>query len=83
MPRHRNGAERVTEPRSVTTDQREHYTDKGVTATANDDLMTRAEKIVWLLGFRGAIGGHAVDVFRLLQAYEKLDRDKAAAKTES
>ena len=67
----------------MTGTQTGHYTDKGVTATAADDLMTRAEKVVWLLGFRGATGGHAVDVFRLLQAYEKLDRDKAAAKTES
>lgn len=59
---------------------REHFKDKGVVADAGDDLMTRAEKIVWLLGFRGATGGHALDVFRLLQAYEKLDREKAVAK---
>lgn len=58
-------------------DAREHLTEKGVNVYADDDLMTRAQKIVHLLGFRGATGGHAVDVFRLLQAYEKADRDAA------
>lgn len=38
-----------------------------VTVIATDDLMTRAEKIVHFMGFRGATGGYAINVFRLLQ----------------
>jgi hypothetical protein len=63
-------------------DERQHYSDRGVNVYAEDDLMTRAQKIVHLLGFRGATGGFAVDVFRLLQAYEKADREKSAARKE-
>ena len=51
--------------------------DGSVTVSADDDLMTRAEKIVHVCGFRGAAGGFAVDVFRVLQAYEKADRELA------
>jgi len=47
--------------------------DNTVAIYVEDDLMTRAENIVWLLGFRGETGGVAVNVFRLLQEYKKLD----------
>ena len=48
---------------------------------AGDDLMTRAEKIVHLLGYRGAVGGFVLEVYRMLQTYERLDREAAAGKS--
>ena len=54
--------------------------DGSVMVRAEDDLMTRAEKIVHVLGYRGAIGGFVINVYRVLQAYEKADREKAAQK---
>ncbi len=66
-----------SEPRSVS--ERKHYEEDRVFVYADDDLMTRAEKIVHLMGVRGAVGGYAVNVFRLLQAYEKADQEAKAA----
>ena len=47
----------------------------------SDDLMTRAEKIVHVLGYRGAVGGFVINVYRVLQKYEELDRTKAQQDT--
>ena len=44
-----------------------------INISADDDLMTRAENIVRLFGYRGAVGNFVLDLYRLLQAYEKLD----------
>jgi hypothetical protein len=52
-----------------------------ITLYASDDLMTRAEKIVWMVGYRGAIGGYVLDMYRLLQTYERLDRESALTAT--
>lgn len=43
-----------------------------------DDLMTRAEKIVYAVGYRGAVGNYVIAVYRVLQAYEKVDSQVAA-----
>ena len=58
---------------------RQGFDDNGVVAFASDDLMTRAEKIVHLMGYRGAVAGFAVNVFRLLQEYERLDTERQQA----
>lgn len=51
--------------------------DRSQTLYAADDLMTRAEKLVWMMGWRGSgIGGRIIDVYRFLQVYEKLDRER-------
>ena len=47
-----------------------------VTVYASDDLMTRAEKIVHIMGYRGATAGFAINIYRLLQAYEKADAEE-------
>lgn len=41
---------------------------------AGDDLMTRAQKIVHILGFRGDVGGFILETYRMLQKYEQLDK---------
>lgn len=51
--------------------------DGSITVSADDDLMTRAEKIVHVMGMRGAVGGFVINVYRVLQAYEREDREKA------
>lgn len=50
---------------------------------ASDDLMTRAQNIVHILGYRGAVGNFVVDVYRVLQRYEALDRETVKTKNES
>jgi hypothetical protein len=50
---------------------------------SGDDLMSRAEKIVRVMGFRGAVGGYTLDIYRMLQKYEKLDNDEANARAEA
>ena len=40
---------------------------------AEDDLMTRAENIVYMMGQRGAVAEYVISMYRLLQTYEKLD----------
>ena len=47
-----------------------------VQINSNDDLMTRAEKIVKIVGYTGAVSGIVIDVYRLLQKYEKLDKEQ-------
>lgn len=42
--------------------------------SADDDLLTRAENIVWFLGYRGATGDFVLQVHRLLREYEKADK---------
>ena len=44
-----------------------------ITVNAKDDLLTRAEKIVRMMGFEGAVGGYVINIYRLLQAYEQAD----------
>ena len=61
------------------TDERPGFGDRSVAVYASDDLMTRAEKIVHVLGSRGAVGGFAIDVFRVLQEYERADSEEARA----
>lgn len=56
--------------------------DGSVTIHASDDLMTRAEKIVHVLGYRGAVGGFVINVYRVLQAYEKADAEASKTKPE-
>lgn len=41
---------------------------------ASDDLLKRAENIVYFVGYRGAVGGFVLEVYRLLKAYEALDQ---------
>lgn len=65
-----------TEPRTPTREN--PYGDLETLLFADDDLMTRAEKIVWLLGYRGITEHMSVPIFRVLQDYERLD---AEAKT--
>lgn len=47
---------------------------KNIILYASDDLVQRAENIVYLLGYRGAIGGYVLDVHNLLRTYAELDR---------
>ena len=49
---------------------------------ASDDLITRAEKITKIF-VRGAIGSYIIDVYRILQCYEKLDREAMQEKDAS
>lgn len=42
---------------------------------ADDDLVTRAEKIVWSMNIRGSAGDYIIAVYRILQAYDILDRE--------
>jgi len=42
---------------------------------ANDDLVQRAEKIVYLLGYRGAVGNYVFDVYKTLKLYKELDEE--------
>lgn len=44
----------------------------------SDDAMTRAENIVWALGFRGAVAEPCMRVFKVLAAYEKLEKNQPA-----
>ena len=48
-----------------------------VMLSAADDLVTRAEKVVAILGYRGAVGGFVLDVYRVLKGYEELDAQAA------
>jgi hypothetical protein len=41
----------------------------------SDDTMTRAENIVWALGFKGEVGAYEKKVYEILKTYEKLDND--------
>jgi hypothetical protein len=47
---------------------------------AEDDLVTRAEKIVWILGHRGAVGNFVLEVHRMLKKYEELGQKAASMK---
>lgn len=40
---------------------------------AKDDLMARAEKIVWVLGYRGYVAGPVLEIYKTLKIYEDLD----------
>ena len=51
--------------------------DGTVLVRTGDDLMTRAEKIVHVMGYRGAVGDFVLTVYRVLHAYEKADREAA------
>ncbi len=44
---------------------------------SNDKLIDRAEKIVKALGYGGAIGEFTMTVYRVLEIYERLDREQA------
>jgi hypothetical protein len=57
--------------------------DGSVWVTADDDLMTRAEKIVWSLGYRGATGGFAINVYRVLELYAKYDTETLSGPQET
>ena len=48
-----------------------------ITLYAKDDLITRAENVVYLLGYRGAVGNYVIEIYRLLQKYEELDKKEA------
>lgn len=49
---------------------------------ASDDLVRRAENIVWSLGFRGATGDLVLGVRQVLKAYAELDaRTEGTEKT--
>ena len=43
--------------------------------SANDDTMTRAENIVWALGFEGNVAHLEKKVYEVLNEYEKLYND--------
>jgi hypothetical protein len=43
--------------------------------SANDDTMTRAENIVWALGFEGDVAHLEKKVYEALNEYEKLDKN--------
>jgi hypothetical protein len=44
-----------------------------VTLYADDDLLTRAEKLVFLMGFTGAVGDHVLTMYKALKMYQELD----------
>jgi hypothetical protein len=48
------------------------------TISACDDLLTRAENIVWIMGYRGAVGNFVLNVHHLLREYERADQERAA-----
>jgi hypothetical protein len=43
--------------------------------SSEDDLMTRAENIVWAMGFKGDIAGLEKSVYNTLKQYKKLDEN--------
>ena len=48
---------------------------ESITLYAEDDNMIRAEKIVRVLGYRGATAGFEKEVWRVLELYSKLDAE--------
>ena len=40
-----------------------------------DDLLKRAENIVYFLGYRGAVGDQVLNIYKLLKEYERLDNE--------
>lgn len=45
------------------------------TIRSEDDLMTRAENIVWTIGFKGDVARYEKKVYEVLKAYKKLDEN--------
>lgn len=43
--------------------------------SSGDDLVTRAEKIVHVLGFRGSVGDQILLVYNVLKSYKQMDED--------
>lgn len=41
----------------------------------SDDVIVRAEKIIRFLGYTGAVGNMVLDVYKILKAYDNLDKD--------
>ncbi len=48
---------------------------ESITLYAEDDNMIRAEKIVRILGYRGATASFEKEVWRVLELYSKLDAE--------
>lgn len=45
--------------------------------SSDDDLLKRAENIVWCMGIRGAVENYVLAVFKALRQYETLDKSKS------
>lgn len=73
----RNWTPKLREPKPLWTYGPEMATEKEEprSLSSNDNLMTRAENIVWALGFKGDVAIYENKVYKVLKAYEKLDKN--------
>jgi hypothetical protein len=52
-----------------------------VTLFADDDLIARAEKLVYLMGIRGSTGDHVLTIYKALKLYAALDKQEMENET--
>lgn len=55
-------------------------TETGITLWSTDPTLLRAEKIVYHLGLRGAVGNWILAVNRVLEGYDRVDAEQANPK---
>lgn len=70
-----NSAPKLREPKPLWRSGPEFETEKQPPRkiSADDDLMTRAENIIWSLGFKGNVAGYEKTVYDALKKYKELD----------
>jgi hypothetical protein len=54
-----------------------------VTLYADDDLIARAEKLVYLMGIRGSTGDHVLTIYKALKLYAALDKQEMEMENET
>jgi hypothetical protein len=73
----RNWTPKLREPKPLWSygPEMETQHQKPRTINAEDDLMTRAENIVWALGFKGDVTTQEKKVYEILKTYNRLDKE--------
>lgn len=73
----RNWTPKLREPKPLWTCGPEMATEKEESRklSPDDDLMTRAENMVWALGFKGNVAKFEKKAYEVLKAYKKLDEN--------